>query len=235
VTLSEVTARDVERPAADFRDKTIMAFDRKAVTGIDLEVDGQSFSVSADEPGKWRIVKPSVYRADADMIADFLDKLESAKAKEFAPAGAPALYGLDKPSRVTLWIGKDKDRSSKTLSFGKTDAAKQGVYVTRADGAGVMLAPDEVWKVVPKTVAALRDKVVVPYAYDKANRVEVESARGTVRLEKDGATWKITAPEALKADSGAVSNLLWKIRDLRATGFLSDGPDTASASSPSPR
>ena len=52
----------------------------------------------------------------------------------------------------------------------------------------------------------------------------MESARGTVRLEKDGATWKITAPEALKADSGAVSNLLWKIRDLRATGFLSDGP-----------
>ena len=45
-----------------------------------------------------------------------------------------------------------------------------------------------------------------------------------MRLEKDGATWKITAPEALKADSGAVSNLLWKIRDLRATGFLSDGP-----------
>lgn len=225
VTLSEVTARDVERPAADFRDKTIMAFDRKAVTGIDLEVDGQSFSVAADEPGKWRIVKPSVYRADADMIADFLDKLESAKAKEFVPAGAPpAQYGFDKPSRVTLWIGKDKDRSSKTLSFGKTDPAKQGVYLTRADGAGVMLAPDEVWKVVPKTVAALRDKVVVPYAYDKANRVEVESARGTVRLEKDGATWKITAPEALKADSGAVSNLLWKIRDLRATGFLSDGP-----------
>ena len=93
-----------------------MAFDRKAVTGIDLEVDGQSFSVAADEPGKWRIIKPGAYRADADMIADFLDKLESAKAKEFVPAGAPpAQYGLDKPSRVTLWIGKDKDRSSKAL------------------------------------------------------------------------------------------------------------------------
>jgi len=224
VTLSEVTARDVERPAADFRDKTIVAFDRKAVTGIDLEVDGQSFSLAADEPGKWRITKPSVYRADAEAIADFLDKLESSKAKEFVASGTPpAQLGLDKASRVTLWIGKDKDRSSKTLSFGKTDPAKQGVYVTRADAAGVMLAPDEVWKAVPKTVAAVRDKVVVPYAYDKANRVEVESARGLVRLEKDGATWKLTAPEALRADSGAVNNLLWKIRDLRATGFLSEG------------
>ena len=51
------------------------------------------------------------------MIADFLDKLESAKAKEFVgPRAPPAQYGLDKPSRVTVWIGKDKDRSSKTLS-----------------------------------------------------------------------------------------------------------------------
>jgi len=225
VTLSEVTARDVERPAADFRDKTVVAFDRKAVTGIDLDVDGQGFSLAADEPGKWRVTKPGPYRADAEAIGEFLDKLESAKAKEFAAAGTPpAQLGLDKPSRVTLWIGKDKDRASKTVSFGKVDAAKQGVYVTRGDAAGTMLAPDEVWKAVPKTVAAVRDKVVVPYAYDKAVRVEVESTRGLVRLDKDGATWKLTAPEALKADSSAVSNLLWKIRDLRATGFLGEGP-----------
>ena len=224
VTLSEVTARDVARPAADFRDKTIIAFDRKAVTGIDLEVDGQSFSVATDEPGKWRIVKPGAYKADADMIADFLDKLEAAKVKEFvADSGPPARFGLDKPTRVTLWIGKDKDRASKALSFGATDPAKQGVYVVRDNDAGVLLAPEELWKAVPKTVAALRDKVVVAYAYDKANRIQVESGRGTVTLEKDGGTWKITAPEALRADSTAVTNLLWKIRDLRATGFLGEG------------
>jgi hypothetical protein len=53
----------------------------------------------------------------------------------------------------------------------------------------------------------------------------VDSGRGTVTLEKDGGAWKITAPEALKADSTAVTNLLWKIRDLRATGFLGETPE----------
>jgi len=226
VTLSEVTARDVSRPAADFRDKTIVAFDRKAVTGIDIEVDGQRFSVEAGEPGKWRIAKPAAYPADGDMIADFLDKLEGAKVKEFVADGAPpSRYGLDTPARVTLWIGKDKDRSSKALSFGATDSAKQGVYVMRDSDQNVLLAPEELWKAVPKTVAALRDKVVVAYAYDKANRIQVDSGRGTVTLEKDGGTWRITAPEALKADSTAVSNLLWKIRDLRAAGFLGETPE----------
>ena len=101
---------------------------------------------------------------------------------------------------------------------------KKGVYVMRAGEPGVMLAPDELWVAVPKTVAVLRDKTVVAYAQDKANRIEVESPKGRVVIERDGAGWKITAPETLKADGGAVTALLWSIRDLRASGFLGDAP-----------
>jgi len=75
---------------------------------------------------------------------------------------------------------------------------------------------------VPKTVAMARDKTVFPYAYDKVNRVEIDSTGGKVTIERDGINWKITAPEALKADAGAVNGLLWRIRDLRASGFLDE-------------
>jgi len=224
MTVSEVVGRDAARPAADFRDKTVIAFDKKSVSGIDLESGGERVSLVADEPGKWRIVKPGPYPADADMIADFLDKIESAKAKEFV-ADAPAslaTYGLDHPASVTIWTGRDKDRASKTLLFGRADLDKKGVYVMRAGEPGVMLAPEDVWTAFPKTVAALRDKVVVAYAYDKANRVELESPKGRVVLERDGTGWKITAPDAVKADAGAVNAMLWSIRDLRASAFLAD-------------
>ena len=224
MTVSEVVSRDTSRPAADFRDKTVIAFDKKAVTGLDLEVGGDRISLQADEPRKWQIVKPHTYRADADLVSDFLDKLESAKIKEFVVESPPSLqpYGLDRPTTVTIWTGKDKDRSSKTLLFGKGDVDKKGVYVMRAGEPGVMLAPDELWTAFPKTVAALRDKTVVTYAQDKANRIEIESPKGRVVIERDGTGWKITAPDALKADSGAVNALLWSIRDLKALGFLAD-------------
>ena len=81
----------------------------------------------------------------------------------------------------------------------------------------VLLAASETWDKLPKTVAAARDKVVFAYAYDKVNRVEIESAAGSVKLARDGINWNITAPEALKADTGAVNGLLWRIRDLRAS------------------
>ena len=89
------------RPVAELRDKTVLAFDRKSVTGFDIEIGGDQISVEAQDGGKWRIAKPGPYPGDADLVADFLDKLDSAKVKEFVaePCTPPAKYGLDKPDR----------------------------------------------------------------------------------------------------------------------------------------
>lgn len=225
ITLSESIARDTTRPLADFRDRTVIAFDRRNVSGIDLDVNGDQIGVVADEPGKWRIVKPRALRADSDLIAEFLDKLEGAKAVEFVDDAPKSLqpYGLDKPSKVTVWVGKDKDRAARTLLVGRPVPEKKGVYVKREGEPGVILTAEAVWTVFPKTVAAIRDKAVVSYAADKLAKVEIAHGRETLGLEKEGTGWKITAPEPLRADSGAVTQILWKIRDLQALGFLSEG------------
>ena len=229
MTMSESVARDAERPLSEFRDRNVIAFDRRNLTGLDLEVAGDRISLAADEPGTWRIVKPRALRADADMVADFLEKLEGAKAIEFADDAPKSLapYGLEKPVRVTLWLGRDKDRSSRTLLVGRPVPEKKAVYVKREAEPGVLLTAEAVWTTLPKTVAVLRDKTVITYAYDKLTKVEVAHGRGAITLEKDGAGWKLTAPEALKADSSAVTGLLWKIRDLRALGFLAESPADA--------
>jgi hypothetical protein len=225
ITLSENISRDTSRPPADFRDRSVIALDRRSVTGLDLDVGGDQIGLAADEPGKWRLVKPRALRADPDLIAEFLDKLEGAKAIEFVDDAPKALqpYGLDKPSRVTVWIGKDKDRSSRTLLVGRAVPEKKGVYVKRDGEPGVILTAEALWTAFPKTVAALRDKVVMSYAPDKLAKLEITHGREAVVLEKEGAGWKLTAPEALKADTGAVTQFLWKIRDLRALGFLAEG------------
>jgi hypothetical protein len=225
VAIGDSVSRDVTRPVAEFRDRVLFAFDRRNVSAVDLDLDGSKMTLEAEEGGKWRIAKPGPYRGDADMITEMLDKLASVTVKEFLGSPkSPSTYGLDKPSRVTLWLGKDKDRTSKTLLLGKVDSAKKGVYVQRQGEQEVLLAASETWDKLPKTVAAARDKVVFAYAYDKVNRVELESAAGTVKLERNGIDWNITAPEALKADTGAVNGLLWRIRDLRASGFLDESP-----------
>jgi len=224
LALSEGVGRDVARPLAELRDKTVLSFDRKSITAVDLDVAGDRMTVEPQESGTWQITKPRALKADADLIADFLEKLASARAKEFMDDTPKTLapYGLDRPTTVTLWLGKDKERSSKALLLGRQDKDKKGVYVMRQGEPGVMLVGEELWTAVPKTVGVLRDKVVLAYAYDKVAKIALEHAKGGVTLERDGSGWKLTAPEPLKADPGAVNGVLWRIRDLRASGFLSE-------------
>lgn len=225
-TVSDSLLRDATRAAADFRNKTLLAFDKKDVTGLEIVLDGERLSVEPEAESKWKITKPVSLRADAEAISDLLDKLRFTKVKEF-PADAPkslARYGLDRPARVTIFLGKEKDRTSQALLLGKEEPAKQGVYAMRPGESSVLLVGDDIWKALPKTVGALRNKTVVDYDRDKVAGLEVESSKGKVTLAKEGEKWRITTPEPLAADDGEVSGLLFKLREMRAAGFLGEGP-----------
>ena len=150
--LGERRARHERARSPTSATTAVIAFDRRNVTGLDLDVAGDQIGLVADEPGKWRIVKPRALRADTDMVAEFLDKLEGAKAIEFVDDAPKSLapYGLDKPSRVTVWLGRDKDRSSRTLLVGRPVPEKKGVYVKREGEPGVLLTAEAVWTALPE-------------------------------------------------------------------------------------
>jgi hypothetical protein len=226
-TLSDLLLREATRPAADFRDRAILAFEREEVSGLEIAVGGVRMAVEADGQGRWTIRRPRALGADARAIADLLDKLRVSRVREFV-ADAPrslAPYGLDRPSRVTVYVGKEKDRAARTLLFGRADAARAGVYAMRQGEAAVLLLGEDVWQVVPKTVGALRDKTVLDYAREGVVRLELESPKGRVALAREGEKWRLTAPEPLPADDAEVRTLLWKTRDMRAAGFLGEGAE----------
>src|SRR5438093_853104 len=152
------------------------------------------------------------------------EKLTAAKVKEFVAEAprSPATYGLDRPLRLTIHTGKDKERASRTLLVGRTDTAKKGVYAMREGESSVLLPPEDVGKAIPRTVGALRDKQVVVLDRDKVTRIDVESPKGAVTLAREKEAWTITAPQALPADQVEAGALLTRLRELRARGFLSD-------------
>jgi Domain of unknown function (DUF4340) len=221
--VGESVLRDTTRPVADFRDKTVLAFDQKDVTGLEIVTRDDTIAVEQAD-GRWRLTRPRALPADADTIRDFLDKLRGARVKEFVAEAPPslALFGLDQPVRVAVNTGRDKDRATKTLLFGRADSAKKGVYAMRAGESAVLLIPDEAWTAVPKNVAVLRDKAVVEVDRDKVTRIEIESPKGSVTLAQENGRWKITGPEALPADQVEAGAVLFKLRELKAQAFLTD-------------
>src|SRR5262245_17899892 len=221
--LGESVLRDTTRPLADFRDRTILSFDPKAVTGFDVNLPDEALAVEKTDGG-WRLTRPAARRADGETINDFLDKLNAQKVREFVADNPPSrtAYGLDRPIRLTIYTGRDKDRVGRTLLLGKVDPAKKGLYVMRPDEPSVLLVAEELWTAVPKNVAVLRNKTLVEVDRDKVARLEIESPKGTVAVAREKDQWKIVAPEALATDQVEVGAVLSRVRELRAQGFLSD-------------
>jgi uncharacterized protein DUF4340 len=221
--LSDGVLREATRPVADFRDRAILAFERRDVTGVDIVTDADTIAL---EPAgdKWRITRPVPLFADTTEMNDLLEKLASAKVKEFvaeAPRSREA-YGLERPVRISVHTGKDKDRATRTLLVGRLDTQKKGVYAMRDGEPSVLLLPEEVGKVVPRNVGAIRNKQLVEFERDRITRVDLESPKGAVTLVRDKDRWTITAPQALPADQVEAAALLARLRELRAQGFLSD-------------
>jgi hypothetical protein len=221
--LGESVLRDATKPVADFRDREILAFDAKDVSGFEIVLPEETLAVDG-AARDWRITRPVALRADGEAITEFLDRLTGQKVKEFvaeAPAARDA-YGLERPVRVTVHTGRDKDRVSRTLLLGKVDAAKKGVYAMRGGETSVLLLPDEVWNKIPKNVGALRNKSVVEIEREKLAKLQIDGPKGAVTVAREDGQWKIVAPQALPADQVEVGAVLTKLSDLRAQGFLSD-------------
>ena len=222
LVVSDNLFRDVTKPLSDFRDRTLLAFDRKNLAEFEIVTAEDTIDVAAAEAGKWKITKPVALAADTDTVSDFLDKLQFAKVKDFVAEAPPSLepYGLDRPVRLVLTVGKDKERATKELRFGRVDAEKKGVYAIRPGETSVLLLNEDIWTALPKNVAAVRDKTVFAFDREKLSKLELESPRGTVTLTREGDQWRITAPEALPADGSVIGTLLFQIRELKAQGFL---------------
>jgi len=215
--------RDTTRPVADFRDKTVLAFDQKDVTALEVDMRDDTIAVEQAD-GRWKLTRPRALPVDGDAVRDFLEKLRSARVKEFAAEAPRSLepFGLDRPVRLAIHTGRDKDRATKALLFGRADPGKKGVYAMRPGESTVLLVPDETWAAVPKNVAVLRDKTIVGIDRDKVTRLEIESPKGAVTLARENERWKITAPEALPADQVEAGAVLFKLRELRAQAFLTE-------------
>jgi hypothetical protein len=224
--------RDAQKAPGEFRDRTLLAFDRKDVKSVEVRAPaGQVvLSVAAKGPEEWTLTAPLAAPADREAVTGLLEKLRTAKIKEFVADGkAPAEYGLDRPTRLTLEVGEAATRTTRTLRFGKALPDKKGVYAQREGEPTVLLLEEDLWKAVPVSAVALRDKSVFTYDRAKLERVEVESPKGKVTLALQDGKWRITAPSALRGDEGAVSEWLFKARDLRARDFVAEDAKRLSA------
>ncbi len=220
---------DLDKKVDDLRERTIVEFSTFQTTRIEVTQGKKTIEmVKAAKPGAtdkvWQLAQPIKARADQSKVDGLAGKLSDLKAESFVTEKPTDLktHDLDQPQlEVTLYTSEQE--GSFTVQFGgalKDDAAK--VYCKRKGVDSIYAVRSDILKDFTLQVNDLRDKKLADFVSDDARDIAIGFANQTIRLAKDKDDWKLTEPEAAKADNSEVSNLLSNLTGLETKEFVAD-------------
>ena len=213
----------VDRPAGDFRRRTLFAAGPDEVT---------SFSIKNDTGAVMNFIRDGeVWTADerqvsAKNVKKLLESVMGAAAVDFIwPVGAvdesasasPALlagYGLDVESAVTVSM-KCLDGVNRWIAFGKP--AKEGLVYAFVQNGGAVVTVDSALKdlVVAEKSAGTR---VFPQEASAVSSFTISDGAASYSVARcEAGAWRLDSPVSAPANSAAAETILARILALTAT------------------
>lgn len=212
------------RTPFDLRDKTILTFERDAVTG--LEVSRQAGAVSLTRADNaWRLARPVSASADSGTVEGVIGQLQSGRMTSLIATDGASLaeYGLDRPvltATVTTTAGP------RTIEVGK-EASGDGVYARDTSRPLVFTISRTLVTELDKSPSDYRRKDVFDFRSFNAERVEITRDDKTLVFEKAAdanddasATWRRTLPTPGEIDGATLDTALSQLSALRVESFV---------------
>src|SRR3954470_24564508 len=214
------------RTTFDFRDKTLLKFERDKVDAVDITAGGKEIAI-AKEGGDWKLSKPVQTKADFGAVEGLVGRLQTVQMKSIAADSvSPAdlkKYGLDKPdATVNLNLGSARA----TLLFGGK-APDNTIYARDASKNTVVTVEAALLDDMKKSADDYRRKDVFEFRPFNATHLEISRNGQTVTLERTKGQgenapdkWKRVSPNPGDLDKEKSDNLLGKLSNIRVTSFV---------------
>lgn len=200
------------------------------VTRLELVHNGQTLVLAKEPPPgssprgggtkDWRIEKPVQARADDAQVKQVIESLLNGTVDQVMAEKAANLgqYGLEPPLFAASF--RDAKGHEKVLQTGIKDIRGFSVYARASDTAQLfLLSSAAIDDVANKKPDDLRDKTVLALNPNTITHLSLQTPAQTVRVEKQGQKWHMTAPQPAPADGDTVTAVLDQIKDLTADRF----------------
>jgi hypothetical protein len=216
---------EIPRSALALRSQQVADIQPAAVSRIEVEMKGATFSLARDGRG-WRLATPRAEKADTEAVQAFLAHIDVLQTSEFLDPQRlrnPQVY----PPAIAIKIWeKDAGGPALSLRIGRYDLAKKAIYAQLEHDDVVLALPDTLLAVLPKNRFAFRERTLVSQDPAKVNKLIVSRVGRTDVLEPNAAgapnTWRMRRPVEAPADVPAVTRALTILTSLRAEDFVSD-------------
>ncbi len=224
---------NLDKRAFDLRDRRVLAFAKDEVMQVERWGAGGAAVLARAELG-WQLREPVAARADADAVADLLDKIDQAEIEAFVSedpdADALAAYGLGSAPQVEIALLVGEDRAEKRLAIGGAD--EQGRwYAHDASRPQVFLVDSTLVQALAKDIADLRDKKPLRFEREQVERIVLtRGAAPAFAADKDtSGAWHLSEPMGRDAKSWKLNSLLSDLEQLEVAGFAEELPAEAEA------
>jgi hypothetical protein len=219
---NKVEKEKADRPDPDAPPK-IVEIPADQIRQIDIAHKGETTSLTRSDEGNYALVAPQALRADQDAASSLvttLSSLASDRVVDEKPEDI-SVYGLDSPNTVVT-VTK-KDGSTVKLLIGDETPTGSYAFCKREDDPRVFTLASWNKSSLEKTWKDLRDKRLLTFDSEKLTRLEVTAKGQTIEFGKNQQNeWQIIKPRPLRADGGAVEELVRKVRDAKMDVSLTD-------------
>jgi hypothetical protein len=177
------------------------------------------------ENGSWRVTSPEPLPADETEASGLVTNLASLELQRVIDENATDMtqYGLS-PAKVEVSFKAAGDKDFTRLHLGDKTATGGDMYARKPGENTVFLVSSFVETTFDRTTFDLRDKSILQFDRDKADRVEVVSKDGTLAFTKAESQWRIDRPVAARAEQLAVDGLVGRLKTSPMKSIVAPGP-----------
>lgn len=223
-TIGSVTKGDIDKRAADLRDKRLLTYDERKLTLIGLVAKHSYTELARNNRNEWQIVKPQAMRADGGQVEEVLRRLRDARLDPYVlPEDAKkneAVFAASAPFALIVATDANGPQRFEVKKSG------DGRYLAKSsvvDGVHVLTA--DLAEGLAKSAEELRNRKVFDFGFSEPSRVDYKDGQRARTFAKSGENWRESNKEL---DSVGVQSLIDRLRNLSALKFpagLSAAPE----------
>ncbi len=208
--------------AAENAKRLFPELEADAVTAMEfVSSGGQEVRLERRE-GVWFLTEPLEFPADENTVSGMASALSQiASEGTIEEPQAAEVYGLGEGA---VGVRFETAEGAHTLRLGGKTPVDYNTYAGVDDDPTVYTVPSYRAGSFERPLLDLRERRVLRFDREAAERIDARWPGGRVVLEKRDESWHLTSPLETDADAQTVDDLLANLTFLRADGFVDD-PD----------
>src|SRR5262245_54049137 len=217
---------DSKRPPSDDnkKEKVFPDVQSDKIDQITVKSEKDGTTTAAKQGDRWQQTQPMAVPADEAEISGITSNLASLEVQRVVEEQPKEVkqFGLDPPRMEVSFRQGGKDH--KLLLGGKTPTGGD-LYARTSDKPRVFIVASYLDTTFNKSPFELRDKTILKFDRDKVDRLEIEASDRTLKVAKQGADWRITAPVDARADFSVVEGILGRLNSTPMKAITVESAD----------